>query len=78
MARIKDIVEIVSQFIPRVTPKCEGVSEHHSCTLLDMVRTMMSLIELPLLVHGLGIRDNRTHFNRAPRNSVETTPFGET
>ena len=26
-------------------------------------------------VQGLGIRDNRTHFNRAPHNYVETTPF---
>ena len=31
--------------------------------------------QITTIVYGLGIKDNRTHFNRAPRNSIETTPF---
>ena len=39
---------IVSQLTPLVTPQCNGVSEHRNRTLLDMVRSMMSLTNLPL------------------------------
>ena len=34
---------IVSQLTPPGTPQHNGVSEHHNRTLLDMVRSMMSL-----------------------------------
>ena len=40
--------EIVSQLTPPGTPQCNGVSERRNRTLLDMVRSMMSLIGLPL------------------------------
>ena len=43
---------IVSQLTPPGTPQRNGVSERRNRTLLDMVRTMMSLIELPLLFMG--------------------------
>ena len=39
---------IVSQLTPPGTPQCYGVSEHRNHTLLDMVRSMMSLANLPL------------------------------
>ena len=39
---------IVSQLTPPGTPQCNGVSERHNHTLLDMVRSMMSLTDLPL------------------------------
>ena len=50
--------EIVSLLTPRGTPQCNGVSERHNRTLLDMVRSMMSLTDLPLLFWGLCIRDS--------------------
>ena len=37
--------EIVSLFTPPGTPQCNGVSERHNRALLDMVRSMMSLID---------------------------------
>ena len=40
--------EIISQLTPPGTPQCNGVSEHHNRTLLDMVRSMMSLTDLPV------------------------------
>ena len=40
--------EIVSLLTPPGTPRCNGVSERRNHTLLDMVRSMMSLIDLPL------------------------------
>ena len=39
---------IVSQLMPPGTPQHNGVSKHHNRTLLDMVRSMMSLTDLPL------------------------------
>ena len=40
---------IVSQLTPPRTPQHNGVFEHRNRTLLDMVRSMMSLTDLPLL-----------------------------
>ena len=39
---------IVSQLKPPGKPQRNGVSERHNHTLLDMVRSMMSLTDLPL------------------------------
>ena len=50
--------EIVSLLTPPGTPQCNGVSEHRKRTLLDMVRYMMSLTDLPLSFLGLCIRDS--------------------
>ena len=53
--------EIVSLLTPPGTPQCNGVSERHNRTLLDMVRSMMSLTDLPLSLLGLCIRDRYIH-----------------
>ena len=47
--------EIVSLLTPPGTPQCNGVSEHHNRTLLDMVRSMMSLTGLPLSFWGYAL-----------------------
>ena len=54
--------EIVSLLTPPGTPQHNGVSEHHNCTLLDMVRSMMSLTDFTTIVLGLCIRDSCIHF----------------
>ena len=46
---------IVSQLTPPGTPQCNGVSERRNRTLLDMVRSMMSLTDLPLLFWGYAL-----------------------
>ena len=46
---------IVSQLMPPGTPQHYGVSEHRNRTLLDMVRSMMSLTDLPLLFWGYAL-----------------------
>ena len=47
--------EIVSQLTPPRTPQRYGVSERRNRTLLDMVRSMMSLIDLPLSFWGYAL-----------------------
>ena len=64
---------IVSQPMPPGTPQCNGVSERRNRTLLDMVRSMMSLIGLPLSFWGYALETVAFTFKRAPSKSVEMT-----
>ena len=65
--------EIVSLLTPPGTPQHNGVSERHNRTLLDMVRSMMSLTDLPLSFWGCALKTAAFTFKRAPSKSVETT-----
>ena len=67
--------EIVSLLTPRGTPQCNDVSERHNHALLDMVRSMMSLTDLPLSFWGYALETAAFKLNRAPSKSVETTPY---
>ena len=66
---------IVSQLTPPGTPQRNGVSECHNHTLLDMVRSMMSLTDLPLSFWGYALETAAFMLNRAPSKSVEMTPY---
>ena len=57
------------------TPQRNGVSEHRNRTLPDMVRSMMSLTDLPLSFWGYALETAAFTLNRAPSKSVETTPY---
>ena len=67
--------EIVSQLTPPGTPQRYGVSERRNRTLLDMVRSMMSLINLPLSFWGYALETTAFTLNTAPSKSIETTPY---
>ena len=67
--------EIVSLLTPPGTPRCNGVSERRNRTLLDMVRSMMSLTDLPLSFWGYALETTAFTLNRAPSKSIETTPY---
>src|SRR5215216_368459 len=67
--------EIVSLLTPPGTPQCNGVSERRNHTLLDMVRSMMSLTDLSLSFWGYALETAALTLNRAPSRSVETTPY---
>ena len=49
--------------------------EHHNCTLLDMVRSMMSLTDLLLSFWGYALEIVAFSLNRVPSKSIETTPY---
>ena len=61
--------------MPPGTPQHNGVSEHRNRTLLDMVRSMMSLTDLPLLFWGYALETAGFMLKRAPSKSVEMTPY---
>ena len=69
------LCEIVSQLTPPGTPQRNGVSERCNRTLLDMVRSMMSLTDLPLLFWGYALETAVFTLNGAPSKSAETTPY---
>ena len=56
--------------MPPGTPQRYGVSERRNRTLLDMVRSMMSLIGLPLLFWGHALEIAAFTLNRAPLNPL--------
>ena len=66
---------IVSQLTPPGTPQRNGVSERRNRTLPCMVRSMMSLTNLPLLFWGYALETTAFTLNRTPSKSVETTPY---
>ena len=61
---------IVSKLTPPGTPQCNGVSEHRNRTLLDMVRSMTSLTDLPLSFWGYALETTTFTLNRAPSNPL--------
>ena len=66
---------IVPQLTPPGTPQRNGVSERRNHTLLDMVRSMMLLTDLPLSFWGYALETTSFTLNRAPSKSVKTTPY---
>ena len=61
--------------MPPGTPQRNGVSKHRNPTLLAMVRSMMSLTNLPLSFWGYALETATFTLNRAPSKSVETTLY---
>ena len=66
---------IVSQLMLPGTPQRNGVCECRNHTLLDMVRYMMSLTDLPLSFWGYALETATFTLNRAPSKSVEKTLY---
>jgi hypothetical protein len=61
--------------MPARTPQCNGVFEQHNRTLLDKVRSMMSLSDLSILFWGDALEIAAFILNREPSKSMETTPY---
>ena len=61
--------------MPRGTPQRNGVSEHRNYTLLDIVRSMISLTNLPLSFWGYALETASFTLNRPLSKSVERTPY---
>ncbi|KAK8582341.1 hypothetical protein V6N13_032095 [Hibiscus sabdariffa] len=61
---------IVSHLTPPGTPQWNGVSERRNRTLLDMVRSMMSHIDLPTSFWGYALETVAFTLNRVPSKSV--------
>ena len=66
---------ILSQWTPPYTPQHNGVSEKMNRTLLDMVRSMMGLADLPRSFWGYALQTAVYILNRVPSKSVDVTLY---
>ncbi|KAG8474765.1 hypothetical protein CXB51_031711 [Gossypium anomalum] len=66
---------IVSQLTPPGTPQWNGVSERRNRTLLDMVQSMMSHVDLPTSFWGHALEIAIFTLNRVPSKSVQKMPY---
>ena len=66
---------ILSQWTPPGTPQLNGVSERRNRTLLDMVRSMMSRIELPISFWGYALNSVILILNKVSSKFVQHTPY---
>ena len=65
---------IISESNP-YTSQLNGVAERRNCTLLDMVRSMMSFIDLFISFWGHALKTTAHILNRVPSKSVSSTPY---
>ena len=68
-------MELFHKLTPPGTPQHDDVSECYNHTLLDMVRSMMSLTDLSLSFWGYALETVAFLLNRAPSKPVEMTPY---
>ncbi len=66
---------ILSQLTPPGTPQLNGVSERRNRTLLDMVRSMINMADLPVSFWGYALETAVYLLNRVPTKSVPKTPY---
>ncbi|GJR75568.1 retrotransposon protein, putative, ty1-copia subclass [Tanacetum coccineum] len=66
---------IISQLTPPYTPQHNGVLERRNQTLLDMVRSMMSLTTLPMSFWGYALESAARILNMVPTKKVNKTPY---
>lgn len=65
---------IISQLTAPGTPQQNGVTERRNRTLLDMVRSMMSYLDLPISFWGYALDTALYILNHVPTKSVPKTP----
>lgn len=66
---------VVSQLTPPGTPQLNGISERRNRTLLDIVRSMMSQIELPSSFWGFALLSAAFLLNRSPTKAANKSPY---
>ena len=66
---------ICAQYTISSTPQQNGVVERHNCTLIDMVRNMLSYSSLPLSLWMHALKTIMYLLNRSPSKAVSKTPF---
>ncbi|GJX57367.1 retrotransposon protein, putative, ty1-copia subclass [Tanacetum coccineum] len=66
---------IISQLTPSYTPQHNGVSKRRNQTLLDMVRSMMSLTTFPMSFWGYALESVARILNMVPTKKVNKTPY---
>ena len=66
---------IISRLTPLATPQHNGVAERRNRTLLDMVRSIMSMSELSISFWAYTLETTVYLLNRVPTKSIPNTPY---
>ena len=66
---------IIAQLTPPYIPQMNGVSERINRTLLDMTRSMMSFLKLPISLWGYALETVARVLNVLPKKFVTSTPY---
>ena len=66
---------IFSQLTPPEKPHLNDVFERRNQTLLDIVRSVMSLADLPISFWGYALETTAHTLNSSPSKAVEKTPY---
>jgi hypothetical protein len=66
---------IVAQYSMSSDPQQNEVAERHNCTMMDMVRSMLSYFTLPISLWMRALKIVVHIFNRVPSKSVPKTPY---
>jgi hypothetical protein len=66
---------IVAQYTMPGTPQQNGVAKRRKCTLMDMVRSMLSNSLLPLFLWSEALKTAMYVLSRVPSKVVPKTPF---
>jgi hypothetical protein len=66
---------IVAQYSTSGEPQQNGVAEHRNCTLMDMVRSMLSHSNLPVQLWMEALKTTTHILNRVSSKSIPKTPF---
>jgi hypothetical protein len=67
--------DIVAQYSMSGEPQQNGVAERRNCTLMDMVRSMISYSTLPVSLWMEALKTIIHILNRVPSKSVPKTPY---
>jgi hypothetical protein len=67
--------DIVVQYSMSGDPQQNGVAERRNCTLMDMVRSMLSYSTLPISLWMEALKTVIHILNRVPSKSVSKTPY---
>jgi hypothetical protein len=66
---------IVAQYLIPDDPQQNGVAERRNCTLMDMVRSMLTYSTLPISLWMDALKTTVYNLNRVPSKLVPTTPY---
>ena len=74
-AKLLEEEGIVVQYIMSGIPQQNGVAERKNCTLMDIVRSMISNSKLPLSLWSEALKTAVYLLNRVPSKVIPKTPF---
>ena len=75
IAKFLEMHDICAQYTMARTPQQNGVAKRRNCTLMDMIRSVLSNSSIPVSVWMYALRTAVYLLNRVPSKAVPKTPL---